>query len=168
MGSSLALRNIFKVYLFIQSQPKSISFSGLESMKSKELFGLAFSTFTELPTIFPKCMVRITKNILKLLKFGKENSLLSVEHFKFWIELLDDESYADEKLEIIDLAVEKYPLSVDLWTEKMVFASKLPEEATKSDSLKATKAAQKHFSDALEALKNEKDSSVKIWNVMLQ
>jgi len=143
-------------------------FQGLESMKSKELFGLAFSTLTELPTIFPKCMVRITKNIMKLLKFGKENSLLSVEHFKFWIELLDDESHADEKSEIIDLAVETHPHSVDLWTEKMVFASKLPEEATKSDAMKATKAAQKHFSDALEALKNEKDSSLKIWNVMLR
>jgi len=143
-------------------------FQGLELMKSKELFGLAFSTLTELPTTFPKCMVRITKNILKLLKFGKENNLLAVEHFKFWIELLDDDTFSDEKSEIIDLAIETYPDSVDLWTEKMVFSGKLPGDATKSDTLKATKAVQKHFSAALEALKNGKNSSLEIWNVMLR
>ena len=147
---------------------KIIFIPGLELMKSKELFGLAFSTLTELPATFLKCMVRITKNILKFLKFGKENNLLAIEHFKFWIELLEDDTFSDEKSEIIDLAVETYPGSVDLWTEKMLFSGKLPENATKSYTLKATKAVQKYFSAASDALKNEKNSSLEIWKVMLR
>lgn len=132
-------------------------FEGLEKDGSKSLFQMAFTTMIDLPTIYPKSMVRITKNILKLLNHGKDHHLLSVEHIKFWLQLLDDETQNEQKAELLSEALEQFPNSVDLWTEQLMFTNKS----------KGSQALEKSFSEALEAVQGDNSNSVKIWEVLL-
>ena len=146
-----------------QSTEKYIQ--SLEQLKSKELFQMAFSTLTECSTLYPKIMVRITKNILKLLKTGHENSLLGAEHYKFWIQILDDDVHSDEKSEIISSAVSQYPDNVDLRTEQLLFTQTRTVKMTRD---RGHKTMMKCFTEAVEALQENQESSVKIWEVMLR
>ena len=134
-------------------------FEGLENEKDgrKSLFQMAFTTLIDLPTLYPKSMVRITKNILRLLNYGKEHNLLSVDHIKFWLQLLDDETQKEKKAELLSEALQQYPDSVDLWKEQLLFTNKS----------KGSKALEKSFSEALESVQADSSSSVKIWEVML-
>ena len=134
-------------------------FEGLELNKSKELFELAFSTLTELPSIFPKSMVRITKNLLKLLEFGKEHGLLAVGHYKLWLELLDDEAQDVQKTGLLGLALDQHPASVPLWTAQLSF--------THRTGAPGTKALGKQFGAALEAVRGDPEAAVEVWEVML-
>ena len=129
---------------------------------------MAFSTLTELPSIFPKSLVRITKNILKLLEYGKENSLLEVEHFKFWIELLDDDKLVEKKKNLIAAALEVYPSSVELWTEQLIFTQKTDSKGSKGDGGTCSKALENDFHESVSALADNKKDTLQIWNVLLR
>ena len=132
-------------------------FEGLENDGSKSLFQMAFTTLIDLPTLYPKSMVRITKNILQLLNYGKDHNLLSVDHIKFWLQILDDETQKDKKAELLSEALQQFPDSVDLWTEQLVFTNKS----------KGSQALEKSFSEALDLVQADTSSSVKIWEVLL-
>ena len=130
-------------------------FEGLEKEESKDLFQMAFTTLIDLPSLFPKSMVRITKNIFKLLSHGREHNLLSVENYKFWLQLLDEDF---QKTELLSQALEQFPDSVDLWSEQLKFTRKS----------KGSKAVMKPFGEALEAVQADNKSCVKIWEVVLR
>ena len=132
-------------------------FEGLENDGSKSLFQMAFTTLIDLPTLYPKSMVRITKNILQLLNYGKDHNLLSVDHIKFWLQILDDETQKDKKAELLSEALQQFPDSVDLWTEQLVFTNKS----------KGSQALEKSFSEALDLVQADTSSSVKLWEVLL-
>ena len=138
--------------------------AGLEQLASKELFQLAFSTLTECSSVYPKSIVRITKNIVKLLEAGQEAGLLGAEHYRFWVQLLDDEVHADKKTEVINDAVAKYPGCVDIRTEQLLCVS---NKAAKMSKDRGSKALMKSFSEAVKALREDRGASVRIWEVML-
>jgi len=96
---------------------------GLELEKSEELFKLAFSTLTEISDLYPHSPIRILKALLRLLRFGKEHKLLAVEHYKFWLELLDDGEGSEEQRELLRLGLSQHPQSVCLWTEDLRLTS---------------------------------------------
>ena len=113
-------------------------FQGLELHQSEELFKLSFSTLTDLADLYPRSPVRILKSILRLLRFGKEHNLLGVEHYKFWLELLDD---AEERRELVRRGLSHHPQSVCLWTEELLLASSLPSSLRRA--LKAVQAEER-------------------------
>ena len=143
-------------------------FEGLQKLKDQELFKMAFSTLTELPSMFPKSLVRITKNILRLLEYGRENSLLGVEHFKFWIELLDDDKQVDKKKDLIADALKVYPSSVELWTEQLIFTQKIDSKGSKEGEGSCSKVLENHFRESVSALADNKEETLQIWNVLLR
>jgi hypothetical protein len=59
-------------------------YKGFRVCKTKEVFGMAFNTITDLAEVFPNSIVRIVKNIIKLLEFGKVEDLLEMKYYKFW------------------------------------------------------------------------------------
>lgn len=143
-------------------------FQGLDKLKNHELFQMTFSTLTELPSVFPKSLVRITKNILKLLEYGRDNSLLGIGHYKFWIELLDDEKQTEKKKELIKDALVVYPSSVELWTDQLVLIQKTETKGSKEEEGKCFKPLQEQFNESVKALANNKTDTLQIWNVLLR
>eukprot|EP00092_Neocalanus_flemingeri_P021500 GFUD01023314.1.p1 GENE.GFUD01023314.1~~GFUD01023314.1.p1 ORF type:complete len:567 (+),score=246.89 GFUD01023314.1:58-1758(+) len=132
-------------------------YEGLEVCKSKEMFEMAFSTLSDLTEIFPNSLVRIVKNIIKLLNYGKDNDLLEVKHFKFWLELQDYETQKKEMSELVKHSLTQFPTSVDLWIEQLVLTLK------KSGA----KAASTSFSRSLAAVGSSSSDSCRLWQVML-
>jgi len=132
-------------------------FEGMNVCKSKEMFEMAFSTLTELADIFPNSIVRIVKNIVKLLQYGKEHDLLAVNHFKFWLQLQNCETQKKEMMELVKHSLTQYPSSVDLWTEKLLLTMKAS----------GPKATASSFSIGLKAVGNNNSDSLALWKVML-
>jgi hypothetical protein len=61
-----------------------------------------------------------------LLEYGKENHLLEVKHFKFWLELQDPEN---QKEMMMKQSLTRFPTSVDLWIEQLVLCLKTGGDA---------------------------------------
>ena len=125
-------------------------FQGLETSPSPELFSLAFSSLTSLGDLYPRSERRILKQILRLLKFGEEKKLLGVEHFQFWLEILDSQANKAERSGLMKQALTAHPQSVSLWTEELVVSPSL------SSSLRR----------ALAAVSSE--DSLLVWEVALR
>jgi len=132
-------------------------FEGLKVCKSKELFEMAFSTVSSLPEMYPNSIVRIVKSLIKLLQFGKENELLEVKHFKFWLDLQDPESQRKDMMELLKYATSVHPSSVELWIEHLVLSAKTGNAKTVFSS----------FSHGLQAVKQNRDDRLRLWQVML-
>ena len=69
--------------------------------------------------------MRILKQILRLLRFGEEHKLLGVEHFKFWLEILDSKANKTERKVLLKQGLTAHPQSVPLWTEELLASSGL-------------------------------------------
>eukprot|EP00090_Calanus_glacialis_P009595 TRINITY_DN17984_c0_g1_i1.p1 TRINITY_DN17984_c0_g1~~TRINITY_DN17984_c0_g1_i1.p1 ORF type:complete len:572 (-),score=233.17 TRINITY_DN17984_c0_g1_i1:52-1767(-) len=132
-------------------------YEGLEVCKTKEMFGMAFSTLTDLAEVFPNSIVRIVKNIIKLLEFGKKEDLLEVKHYKFWLELQDPETHKKGMVELVKHSLTQYPTSVDLWIEQLVLSLKTG----------GPKAASSSFTRGLTAVGARSSDSCRLWQVML-
>lgn len=98
---------------------------GFRVCKTKEGFGMAFNTITDLAEVFPNSSVRIVKNIIKLLEFGKVEDLLEMKHYKFWLELQDLETHKKGMMELVKHSLTQYPTSVELWIEQLVLRMKV-------------------------------------------
>jgi len=111
---------------------------GLEKVKEadKELFELAISTFKELAEASNNCLNKIMTCLSKLLDKGLTEKLLSVQHFKFWIQLLDIETDEEFMLELIEEGVNCHKNSVDLWIELIVLNFKISGEEGAEKCLK--------------------------------
>jgi len=132
-------------------------YEGLSVCKSKEMFHMAFDTLTNLIEIYPNSVVRVVKSILKLLQYGKEEDLLEVKHYKFWLELHDPDTDGKTMLELVKDSLTSYPSSVDMWIEQLVLSIKTG----------GARAGTSSFCRGLAAVSGSAGDSCRLWQVML-
>jgi len=135
----------------------SIYEEGLKKIKSKEMLKKYTNTLTELSQLAPQCATLVLKLLIKSLNFGKENDILSEEHYTQWLELLDPSSQADQMRNILESANNKYPASVELWLKRIMF------ELSETNVKKTIEV----FETAVEKLNGNKEDELKLWEVMM-
>ena len=91
---------------------------GAES-PSPALFHLAVSTLQDLPSLAPACAPLILTNMINLLNFGKQHSLLEIQEYEFWLKLIHVEGNKKETVSLVQHALARFPGHLEFWLVKL-------------------------------------------------
>lgn len=131
---------------------------GLETSPSAQLFNLAFSTLKSLASRVPPTSGGrvVMRELLALLAFGRDSTLLSEHAYEFWLKLINVEDNLEQVEVLLADALAQFPGHLEFWCLRLTLDLAVADQ---SEQEKAYRASIKRAFEKIDNRDREK-----LWN----